>query len=83
MFSKDVIFKNINSGTKLICEISDNCVYQLIYTLTPDILPTFTSLISFKNANLRQKATEYMRLILARYPKDSLLKDIETVEYFL
>lgn len=43
----------------------------------------FTSLTSYKNATVRQKAAEYMRLILARYPKELILKDIEHVEYFL
>lgn len=43
----------------------------------------FTQLISFKNPTIRQKAAEYLRLILARYPKEALLKDIDHIEYFL
>ena len=83
IFSKDVVFKNINPGTKVICEISDRCIYQIIYNVQADILPMFTSLTSFKNSTVRQKSAEYMRLILARYPKEMILKDIEHVEYFL
>lgn len=83
MFSKDILFKSINSGTKLICEITDRCCYQIIYNIKADILDVFPSLITFKNPTIRQKAAEYMRLILARYPKETILKDIELVESFL
>ena len=50
MFTKDVIISNINSGTKLISEITDQCVHRLIYNIQTDkILPVFSTLCGFKN----------------------------------
>jgi hypothetical protein len=78
LFTKEVIFKNLNSGTKLISEITDSCIHRLLFNIQSDkVIVSLTSLLSFKNATVRVKGAEYLRLILARYLKETLLKEIE------
>lgn len=43
LFSKDVIFKNVNSGTRLISELAHDCVNHILYNCPNErLIPIFS-----------------------------------------
>lgn len=84
LFSKDVIFKNVNSGTRLISELAHDTVKHILYHCPNErLIPIFSQLPSYKNATVRSNSATYLQLILARFPKEVMLKEIEHIETFL
>jgi CLIP-associating protein 1/2 len=66
----EVLFKCLNSGTRLIVETGHECMLGLLqHCQTWKLLPKFADQIRSKNPNIRAKASEYVCFALSNYPQ--------------
>lgn len=66
----EVLFKCLNSGTRLIAETAHECMIEMLQNCqTWKVIPKLIDQLRSKNPNIRAKSTEYVSLILANYPQ--------------